>query len=345
LNHTFIKICKPQPLKNLKAIKTNRGDNLNHILVTGGAGFIGSHVCEALLKQGKNVICIDDLNSYYDPKFKKENLDILKKHNKFKFVKGDIRKAKLLDQIFKKNKIEKIIHLAARAGVRPSVEHPLLYESVDIKGTINLLELAHKYKIKQFIFGSSSSVYGINKKIPFAESDKVDKPISPYAACKASGELFCYTYHHLYKIPITILRFFTVYGPRGRPDMAVYRFTESISKGEPINVYGNGKSRRDYTYVSDTVSGIINALNKQVDFEIFDLGESRTVELTYLISLIEKNLGKKAKINKMPTQPGDVPITYANISKAKRMLGYNPKTSIEKGIKEFVEWYTQNRAR
>ena len=315
-----------------------------NILVTGGAGFIGSHTCEALLKKKYKVLCVDNLDNYYNPKFKLENLKILKKYKNFHFIKADITKKSKLNNIFRKNKIDKIIHLAARTGVRASIEHTHLYESVDIKGTIHLLDLTRKHRVKQFIFGSSSSVYGINKKIPFSESDKIDKPISPYAACKAAGELFCFTYHHLYNIPITILRFFTVYGPRGRPDMAVYKFTEQISKDKEIFIYGDGNSQRDYTYITDIIKGIMKALENKFEYEIFDLGESRTVKLKYLISLIEKNLGKKVKIKYMLAQPGDVPITYANILKAKKMLGYKPKVKIEEGIKKFIKWYKENRA-
>jgi UDP-glucuronate 4-epimerase len=313
------------------------------ILVTGGAGFIGSHVCEALLKKGEKVVCVDDLNSYYNPKYKLENLSILKKYRNFKFYKLDISKSKQLETVFKKNKIDKIVHLAARAGVRASIEHPYLYEHVDIVGTLNLLELARKNKVKQFIFGSSSSVYGVNKKIPFSESDPINNPISPYAACKVSGEAFCRDYSYLYKIPMICLRFFTVYGPRGRPDMAPYKFTQLISEGKEVPFYGNGKTKRDYTYVSDIVSGILSALNKKFDFEIFNLGDNHTVELKKLITLIEQNVGKKAKLKKMPLQPGDVPLTYADLKKSRKMLGYNPKVKIEEGIKKFVEWYKENR--
>jgi len=313
------------------------------MLVTGGAGFIGSHVCEALLKRGEDVVAIDDLNTYYNPKFKLENLAILKKYKNFKFYKADISKINQLSAVFKKHKFDKIIHLAARAGVRPSIQDPYIYELVDVHGTINLLELSHKHKIKQFVFGSSSSVYGINKKVPFSESDAISKPVSPYAACKIAGEAFCHTYAHLYGIPITCLRFFTVYGPRGRPDMAPYKFTQLISEGRTVPFYGDGKSKRDYTYVSDIVDGILQALRKKYEFEIFNLGNNHTVELKKLISLIEQNVGKKAKIKKMPEQPGDVPLTYADLTKSKKMLGYNPKVKIEEGIKKFVEWYKENR--
>jgi UDP-glucuronate 4-epimerase len=312
------------------------------ILVTGGAGFIGSHLCERLLKQGKKIICVDDLNAYYNPKFKLENLKILRKYGNFRFAKADITKKSRLDNLFRKNKIEKVVHLAARAGVRPSIDHPYLYESVDIKGTIHLLELARKHKVKQFIFGSSSSVYGLNK-APFNEGQKT-MPISQYAACKAAGELFCYTYHQLYGIPVTCLRFFTVYGPRGRPDMAPYKFTELIAKGKAIPVYGDGTSRRDYTYVDDIVDGVIKALNRNFKFEIFNLGESNTVQLKHFISLIEKNLGRKAKIKRIPNQPGDVPITYADLKKSRQKLGYKPKIKIEEGMRRFVKWYKENRA-
>lgn len=307
------------------------------ILVTGGAGFIGSHVCEALLKKGEKVIGIDDFNDYYDPKVKRKNISGFLSNKKFKIYEADIRNFDSLEKIFSENKIDKVVHLAARAGVRPSIKYPLLYEEVNIKGTLNLLELSKN--VKNFVFASSSSVYGNNKKVPFSEIDNVDNPISPYAATKKSGELLCYTYHHLYNIPITCLRFFTVYGPRGRPDMAVYKFTKAIKEGKSIEIYGDGTSKRDYTYIEDILQGIISALENNLSYEIINLGESKTVELNYLVSIIEKEIGKKAKIIKMSLQPGDVDITYADISKANKLLGYNPKTPIESGIKKFVEWF------
>ncbi len=313
------------------------------MLVTGGAGFIGSHVCEALLKRGEDVVCVDDLNSYYNPEYKFQNLEILKKYKNFALEVFDISNLSETETVFKKHKINKIVHLAARAGVRPSIDNPYLYESVDILGTLNMLELAKKYHVGHFVFGSSSSVYGINKKIPFSESDAVNNPISPYAACKIAGEAFCHTYSQLNNTSMICLRFFTVYGPRGRPDMAPYKFTKLIFEGKEVPVYGDGTTRRDYTSVEDVVGGVLAVLDSNYKFEIFNLGNNHTVELKEFISLIEQNVGKKAKLKKMPPQPGDVPITYADLTKSKKMLGYNPKVKIEEGIKKFVEWYKENR--
>jgi len=307
------------------------------ILVTGGAGFIGSHLCERLLEGSNEVICVDDFNDFYNPKIKEKNISECKKN--FKLYKADIRNKKNLENIFKKEKIDIVVHLAARAGVRPSILYPQLYADVNILGTMNLLETARRNNVKKFVFGSSSSVYGLNKKVPFNEEDSLDSMISPYAITKYAGERLCYQYNKLYKIPIVCLRFFTVYGPRGRPDMAVYKFTKLINEKKKIEMYGDGTSKRDYTYVSDIVDGIMAAINKKLDFEIINLGDSNPIELKYLIKLIEKNLGKKALIKKADVQPGDVPVTYADIRKAKKLLGYQPKIKIEDGIKRFVKWY------
>ena len=308
------------------------------ILVTGGAGFIGSHLIDRLLEEGHSVICLDNFDPYYDPQLKRKNI----KHNlgnkNFTLIEADVRDKKALERVFKENDIEKIVHLAAKVGVRPSIEEPMLYEDVNVRGTLNLLELCKEHKVRNFIFGSSSSVYGNIEKVPFSEDD-VPKPISHYGASKRSAELLCHVYSSLYGIPITCLRFFTVYGPRQRPDMAIHKFMELIDQGKEITVYGNGTSKRDYTYIDDIVTGIVNSLEKEFPFEIFNLGDSRTVELRELISLIEKELGKRAMIRKLPAQLGDMLITYANISKARKILGYNPKVSLEAGIKVFVEWY------
>ena len=314
------------------------------ILITGAAGFIGSHTAEALLKKRITIIGIDDLNNYYDPKIKKNNLATLNKYNNFTFYKADIRNKKTLETIFKKHKIDKVIHLAARAGVRPSIKDPQLYKDVNITGTMNLLDLAVKHKVKQFVFASSSSVYGKNKKIPFSETDIVDCPISPYAATKKAGELICYTYHHLHKLPVVCLRFFTVYGPRGRPDMTPYLFTKLISEGKTIERYGDDNVKRDFTYITDIVDGIVASLKIKKGYEIINLGNNNPVKLSYFISLIEKNIGKKAKIIRKPLPSGDVPITYADIRKASKILGYKPKVRIEEGIKKMVEWYLKENA-
>lgn len=308
-------------------------------LVTGCAGFIGSHLVDRLLGMGETVVGVDNFDSFYDPCIKKRNIENSVKDEKFIFYEADIRDKDEIEKIFKENEIDSIIHLAARAGVRPSIQDPLLYEDVNIKGTIILLELGKKYKITNFIFGSSSSVYGINEKIPFSEEDSAEKAISPYAASKRACEIFCYTYHHLYGIPVICLRFFTVYGPRQRPEMAIHKFTRLIDLGKEIEMYGDGTSRRDYTYVSDIIDGIIASLDKKFGYKIINLGNSNVVELQYLIQLIENNLGKKAIIKQYPDQPGDVPVTYADISNANKLLGYDPKVSIEKGIENFVQWY------
>lgn len=330
-------------------------------LVTGGAGFIGSHVVKKLLKQNKKVICIDNFcaslgvlserggNGFYSPKYKHENIEEFLNNDNFKLYKQDICDLKGLDKIFKENEIDTIVHLAARAGVRSSIENPLLYYQVNVMGTVNLLEMAKKYNVKNFVFASSSSVYGNNEKIPFSEDDRVDNPISPYAASKKSGELICHTYCDLYNINIACLRFFTVYGPKGRPDMAPYKFTELISEGKEIQMYGDGSTFRDYTYVDDIVSGILSSIeylkNKRKVYEIFNLGNSKIVELKYLIKTIEKEVGKKAKIRKMPIQAGDVDKTYADLLKSRKLLGYNPKVSIEEGIEKFVKWYKITRTK
>jgi UDP-glucuronate 4-epimerase len=309
------------------------------VLVTGGAGFIGSHLIEKLLSENKNIICFDNFNNYYEPKIKLSNIAGCMGNPNFVLIEGDIRDTDSLNSLFKTHNITEVVHLAARAGVRPSLEHPMLYQDVNVKGTINLLEIVRIYGVRNFVFGSSSSVYGINSKVPFNENDKIDKPVSPYAATKRAAELLCFTYHHLYDIPITCLRFFTVYGPRQRPDMAIHKFTRLIDQGKEITMFGDGKSKRDYTYVADIIDGIVTALYNPFGFEIFNLGDSKTVELQYLVSLIEKNLDKKAIIKRLPDQPGDVPITYADISKASDLLGYQPKVSIEEGIEKFVSWF------
>ncbi|MBN2052256.1 GDP-mannose 4,6-dehydratase [Candidatus Woesearchaeota archaeon] len=312
------------------------------ILVTGCAGFIGSHVIEALIARGDSIVGVDELNDYYDVRIKKKNLDVLKNNKNFAFYKEDIRNLKGLKKIFEKEKPEKVVHLAARAGVRPSIEQPLLYEEVNVKGTLHLLELAKEHKVKNFVFASSSSVYGNQKKIPFSETDDVNNPISPYAATKKAGELLCHAYHHLYNMKITCLRFFTVYGPRGRPDMAPYKFTKAIMNSQPIQKFGDGKTKRDYTYIADIVKGVIAAVDAELGYEIINLGNNKPVELNKFIEVIEKVTGKKAIIEQKPMQAGDVDITYANIRKAQKLLGYKPETSIEEGMQKFVEWFSKN---
>jgi len=315
------------------------------ILVTGGAGFIGSHLVTRLLSENAwNVSVVDDFNDFYSPAIKRRNADAFLQDPRFTLYEADIRDAGFLRVIFEENKFDAIVHLAARAGVRPSLAQPKLYAETNINGTLNLLELAREFEIKQFVFGSSSSVYGINNKIPFAEDDRIHQPISPYAATKAAGELLCHSYSHLYGIRAVCLRFFTVYGARQRPDLAIHKFSKLIWEDKPIQVFGDGTTRRDYTYVDDIIQGVRAAIDYDAsDYEIFNLGESQTVELRSLIELIEENLGKKAIIDRQPLQPGDVPQTFADISKSRELLNYNPQTKIEEGIRKFTEWFLSER--
>lgn len=320
------------------------------ILVTGGAGFIGSHLSERLLREGNKVIVIDNFNNYYDPAIKRNNVKEVKKTcidnniplENYTMFEGDIRDNEFLKEVFSSNKIDSIMHLAAMAGVRPSIQDPALYYDVNITGTVNLLERCRENGIKQFVFASSSSVYGNNEKVPFAESDRVDNPISPYAATKKSGELLCHTYHHLFDMNIACLRFFTVYGPRQRPDLAINKFTSLILEDKEIPFYGDGTTSRDYTFVEDIVSGIVASINnvntdKKI-FEIFNLGGDKTVSLNEMVETIEEVLEKKAKLNRLPMQPGDVNRTCADITHSKEIIGYNPKTTFKEGIKKFIEW-------
>ena len=311
------------------------------ILLTGGAGFIGSHLASRLLGEGTwDVTIVDDLNDFYSPDVKRANLASLESVGDHKFVEADIRDVEAMRSVFADQKFDCIAHLAARAGVRPSLLEPRLYVETNINGTSNLLELAREFSVPQFVFGSSSSVYGINEKVPFAEDDRIHQPISPYAATKAAGELLCHTYSHLFGIRTVCLRFFTVYGARQRPDLAIHKFSRLITAGEPIPVFGDGTTRRDYTYVDDIIQGVRAAIDYDGSMhEVFNLGESETTELRRLIELIEHALGKKAVIDRRPMQPGDVPITYADISKAREMLGYSPTTKIEDGIPKFAEWF------
>ena len=311
------------------------------VLVTGGAGFIGSHLARKLMDLGHRVIIVDNFNSYYDPQLKEDRISRLLRGYDFKLYRADIRDFEELKKIFQKNKINKICHLAAQAGVRYSLKNPFIYEESNIRGTLNLLELAKDFSIKGFILVSSSSVYGATKKIPFSETDPIDKPISLYAATKKATESLAYTYHHLYKIPVTVLRYFTVYGPFGRPDLALFKFAEAISNNQPIEVYNFGKMRRDFTYIDDIIAGTTAALKKNYSWQIFNLGSNKPIELNYFIELIEKMMGKKAKKKLLPLQAGDVLETWANISKAKDKLGYIPKVSFENGLKMTIDWFTK----
>ncbi|HEY0376014.1 MAG TPA: GDP-mannose 4,6-dehydratase [Pyrinomonadaceae bacterium] len=313
---------------------------MKNILVTGGAGFIGSHLVDRLLAEGAwRVTVVDDFNDFYAPEVKRENVRGHLKSDSYRLHEVDIRDRGRLDDIFEEGKFDCIVHLAARAGVRPSLMEPVLYNETNVGGTLNLLELARAYEVRQFVFGSSSSVYGINAKVPFGEEDPIRQPISPYAVTKAAGELLCHTYSHLYRLRCVCLRFFTVYGARQRPDLAIHKFAKLIDAGRPIPVFGDGTTRRDYTYVDDIIQGVRASIDYDAsDYEVFNLGESQTVELRQLIALLERELGREALVERHPLQPGDVPQTYADIEKARRLLGYDPQTKIADGIRRFVEW-------
>jgi UDP-glucuronate 4-epimerase len=317
---------------------------MRSILITGGAGFIGSHLVDRLLSEEEwKVTVIDDFNDFYEAAIKRDIVRAHENNPNYELFKTDIRNKTALEDIFRRADFQCVVHLAARAGVRPSLQQPLLYTQTNINGTLNLLEQARERGIRQFVFGSSSSVYGINAKAPFSEDDPVRQPISPYAATKAGGELLCHTYSHLYNIRCVCLRFFTVYGPRQRPDLAIHKFTRLMTQGKPIPVFGDGTTRRDYTYIDDILSGVRAAMDySKSEYEVINLGESRTVELRELVMLLEKELGVKAKIDRQPLQPGDVPQTYADITKGRRLLGYNPQTQIEDGIKKFIEWFRRS---
>jgi UDP-glucuronate 4-epimerase len=318
---------------------------MKNILVTGGAGFIGSHLVDRLLGENDwHVTVVDDFNDFYSPEVKRENVRAHLESPLYRLVEADIRNRAQLEEIFREERFDCIVHLAARAGVRPSLEEPELYAATNINGTLNLLELARAHKVKQFVFGSSSSVYGINAKVPFSEDDPIRQPISPYAATKGAGELLCHTYSHLYGIRSVCLRFFTVYGARQRPDIAIHKFAKLIHAGRAIPVFGDGTTRRDYTYIDDIIAGVRASIDYEgSDYEVFNLGESQTVELNRLIELLEKELDRHAVIERKPLQPGDVPQTFADISKARRLLGYDPQTKIEDGIRRFVQWFLSER--
>lgn len=313
------------------------------VLVTGAAGFIGSHLVERLLTQGYRVVGLDNFDDFYSPAIKCNNIRTLAQKDGFQLVEGDIRDAPFLDRVFSENDIGVVAHLAARAGVRPSLEAPLLYQDVNIRGTINLLEASRTFGVERFVFASSSSVYGLGAEAPFSESGSLGYPISPYAASKAAGELFCRTYSHLYRLPVVVLRLFTVYGPRQRPEMAIHRFVRMVDEGQEVSLFGDGGAERDYTYIDDIVAGFEAALDRREGtFDIFNLGGGKAVDLNYLLSLIEGALGKKARIRKLSPQPGDVPLTLADIRRAQAALGYRPRVRIEEGIGLFVRWYLGN---
>jgi UDP-glucuronate 4-epimerase len=329
------------------------------ILVTGGAGFIGSHLSERLVREGHQVSILDDLNDFYPPAVKRANLAAVESVGPegtpgptrslsvaapVAFHQGDIRSAETVETVFAAARPEIVFHLAARAGVRGSLEQPVLYEETNVRGTLLLVEAARRHGISKFLFASSSSIYGIANRVPFSEEDSLNLPISPYAATKIAGEKLCYTWSHLYGLPVTCLRFFTVYGPRQRPDLAIHKFTRLMEAGQPIPFFGDGSTGRDYTFIDDIVDGLMAALGYECRYEILNLGNSHPVLLAELVATLEAALGKKAILDRQPDQPGDVPLTYADISKAGRLLGYKPRTPFAEGIAKFVEWYRAQRA-
>lgn len=315
-----------------------------NFLVTGGAGFIGSHVCERLLRDWHSVWIYDDLNPFYDPKLKEANLGEIESLGRpFEFVKGDICDRSALDKLFSKVKFDVVIHIAARAGVRPSIQEPALYQRVNVEGTVNVLEAARLNGVRKVIMASSSSVYGVNSKVPFREQDPIFQAISPYAASKLACESLGHVYHRLYDMDIVMLRFFTVYGPRQRPDLAIRKFSQMILDGKPIPVFGDGSTARDYTYIDDILNGITACISRKFGYEIINLGESQIVRLDQLIELLEDALGKKAILDTQPMQPGDVPLTFADVTKARRLLGYEPQVKIEEGIRRFARWFQSRK--
>lgn len=313
------------------------------VLVTGGAGFIGSNVAEFLLARGDDVVIVDEINDYYDVSIKESNLRLLQEsypeEGRVKIYRGDICDEDLMERIFETEQPKWVCHMAARAGVRPSIQDPFVYIHSNIKGTTQLMELSHKYGVENFVFASSSSVYGGSKSTFFSEEENVDNPVSPYAASKKACELLAYTYHHLYKLNISGLRFFTVYGPRGRPDMAPFKFIDRVSRGVEMQQFGDGSSSRDYTYISDIVDGVVRAIDRRHKYEVFNLGKGEGTSLKEFIDLVQKHVGKKAIIKVLPDQPGDVPYTCADVAKAYQYLGYKSTISFEEGIRRTAEWY------
>jgi UDP-glucuronate 4-epimerase len=312
------------------------------VLVTGGAGFIGSHLVEKLLTDGHGVAILDDFNDFYDPQIKRANIAAVAKNVAVHDI--DLCDGNKVAALFQKEKFAAVAHLAARAGVRPSIQQPQLYYDTNVTGTLHLLEGARTSGIERFIFASSSSVYGAAKKVPFSEEEHLTQTLSPYAATKIGGEFLCSTYSHLYEMRIVALRYFTVYGARQRPDLAIHQFTRKIDAGQPIDQFGDGTTRRDYTYIDDIIQGTMAALKYDGPmFDVFNLGESETIQLKDLIAAVENALGKKAKINQLPEQPGDMPLTCADISKARKLLKYNPKTKFSEGLPRFVDWFLKSR--
>src|SRR5213083_2449386 len=312
------------------------------VLVTGGAGFIGSHLVEKLLASGHEVVILDDFNDFYDPQTKHANIAGLARDVTVYHV--DLRDSESVRNLFHREKVGAIAHLAARAGVRPSIQQPRLYYDTNVTGTLHLLEAARVTGVERFVFASSSSVYGVSKTVPFPEDEHLSQTFSPYAATKVAGEFLCSTYSHLYNLRVLALRYFTVYGPRQRPDLAIHQFTRRIYAGQPIDQFGDGSTRRDYTYIEDVIQGTMAALEYEGPlFDIFNLGESETIQLKELISAIENALGKRARINQLPEQPGDMPLTFADISKARKLLGYKPTTRLSEGLPSFIDWFLHNQ--
>jgi UDP-glucuronate 4-epimerase len=309
------------------------------VLLTGAAGFIGSSVAESLLQRGWDIIGLDNFDDAYDPSLKRANLRRAQTDPRFRLIEGDFRDEKVVEGVFVAEKPQAVMHLGARAGVRPSLKKPLLYVEVNVAGTTRLLEASRRHGVKSFVFASSSSVYGKRPAEPFREEDDVDRPVSPYAATKRAGELLCYTYHHLFGLPVSCLRFFTVYGPRQRPEMAIHSFARAMACGDSLTLFGDGTARRDFTFISDIVEGACAALERCEGYHIYNLGNGNAVELREVIAALEEELGTKAKIRQLPQDPGDVPNTLADISRARTELGYNPRVGVRDGIKEFVRWF------
>jgi UDP-glucuronate 4-epimerase len=314
---------------------------MTKILLTGGAGFIGSHLAERLVSLGHSLTIIDELNDFYSPGMKRRNLSEIQTKGIFEFVEADICDLDRTQAVFKQDRPEIVIHLAARAGVRPSVEQPLLYEKANVRGTLNLLELCRQFAVPKFVFASSSSIYGVTSQVPFSENEANPNPISPYGVTKLAGEKLCYCYSRLYPVSAICLRFFTVYGPRQRPDLAIHKFARLIHEGHEIPRFGDGESLRDYTYVDDVVDGILAGLRLETPFDVFNLGNSHPVSLTRMIQLLEKKLGKPARIKAQDSQPGDMPFTHADLGKARRLLGYDPKVPFDEGLSRFVSWFRE----
>ena len=314
---------------------------MHRVLITGGAGFIGSHLVDRLIGDGGvRVTLIDNFNDFYDPALKRANVAAHLGRDDFELVEADITDSQTINGLFARSGFDCVVHLAARAGVRPSLEDPLAYEETNVRGTFALLEAARRARVPRFIFGSSSSVYGVNSKVPFTEDDPTDNPISPYAATKIAGEAACRVYSHLYDLQIVCLRFFTVYGARQRPDLAIRKFARLIAEERPIPIFGDGSTKRDYTHINDIIAGVVAAMKYDKSrFEVINLGESQTIELRRVVELIERALGKRALIEHRPLQPGDVPVTFADIGKARRLLGYDPRTNFETGIDRFIDWF------